>query len=221
MTHELKTPISTILVSTKLMEKPQVHQQPESVLNYNRIITHETMRLKAQVDKVLQIALLDKDKIDFNFASVNLHECITDLKDSLLLLLKEKEGTLQLKLEASNTMINADVVHIANVFHNLVDNAIKYCQGPPNITISSSNKGRYLVISIHDNGIGIQPEFIRKVFDKFYRIPTGDVHNVKGFGLGLYYVKSVIEKHKGKVNIKSEANQGTEISLYFPLAKKQ
>lgn len=221
MTHELKTPISTILVSTKLMEKPQINEQPELVLNYNRIITHETTRLKSQVDKVLQIALLDKDKIDFNFAPVDLHECIADLKESLLLLLTEKGGTLDLKPEASNPVINADLVHIANVFHNLTDNAIKYCEKSPHITISTQNKGKLLMVTIRDNGIGIKPEFIKKIFDKFYRIPTGDIHNVKGFGLGLYYVKTVMEKHRGKVSIQSEAGQGTEICLYFPLAKKQ
>lgn len=217
MTHELKTPISTILVSTKLLEKPQIFNHPELILNYNKIITLETTRLKGQVDKVLHIALLDKDKIDFNLSRINLHSLIIELKESLQLILHEKQGRLELLLEAGNFEVNADAIHIGNVFHNLADNAIKYCSKSPHITIYTMNKNKNLVVGIRDNGTGIKTEYLKRVFDKFYRVPTGNVHNVKGFGLGLYYVKTVMEKHKGKVSIRSEIDKGTEINLYFPI----
>lgn len=217
MTHELKTPISTILVSASLIKKDEIKQNPELVMNYTEIIVNETQRLKQQVDKVLQIALLDKEKINFTFDALNIHTCIQEIVENTTPLIREKKGTITLQLTANNSIILGDAVHIINVIHNLLDNAIKYCEKAPEITISTKNTKRHLLICIQDNGIGISKENHSLIFEKFYRVSTGNIHNVKGFGLGLYYVKSIIEHHKGKINIASERGKGTEITLQLPI----
>ena len=218
MTHEFKTPISTIMVSVDLLKKPEIIQNSELVLNYSDIILHETMRLKGQVDKVLQIALLDKGKLNYNFQNVEMHHVIHEMTKSAKLLIAEKNGKINLHLEAINPIIKADAVHVMNVLHNLIDNALKYCQTNPVITIHTENLKKFLIISIKDNGIGISKEHRKRIFDKFFRVPTGNVHNVKGFGLGLYYVKTVVNGHYGKLELNSEIDHGSEIKIYLPSA---
>lgn len=219
MTHELKTPIATIQVSASIIKKPEIYRNSEQIFNYLDIITHEADRLKSQVDKVLQVALLEKDKVNFNFEHVDFHVCINEMTESLNLMVSGKKGCIHLKLNAEHSFINADKVHICNVIHSLVDNAYKYCTTEPFIEISTENSKRDFIITIKDNGIGISKENHKKIFDKFYRIPTGNIHNVKGFGLGLYYVKTIVESHNGKIKLKSEPGIGSEILIYLPLVK--
>jgi two-component system, OmpR family, phosphate regulon sensor histidine kinase PhoR len=218
MTHELKTPITTILVSTGLINKQEIYQEPDYVLKYNEIISREANRLKGQVDKVLQIALFDKEKVNFKFEDFNVHQYMNDMQDSFNLMLADKHGAISLQLNATNPIIKADPVHMTNVIHNLVDNAIKYCSKNPEIVISTANIKKKLVLGIKDNGIGISKKDLERVFEKFYRVPTGNIHTVKGFGLGLYYVKTVITGHKGTLEIVSELGKGSDIMMYLPLA---
>ena len=215
MTHELKTPISTILVTTQIIKKPEIYSNYQLITDYTNIITNETMRLKEQVDKVLQIALLDK--ASFNLQKINIHNIIQNIAESSKLLENKDNMSISIKLHAQYSIINADSVHLTNVLCNLIDNACKYCIMKPEIEISTKNEKKYIVISIKDNGIGISKENIKKIFDKFYRVPTGNVHNIKGFGLGLYYVKIVIVGHKGKIELSSEINTGTTIRIYLPI----
>ncbi len=216
MTHELKTPISTILVSASIIKKPEIMENKGLISNYTDIIIHETTRLKEQTEKVLQIALLDKEKVDFRFQEINIHDSIAEVIESTRLIIDNKKGQINFYPEAANSLIYGDVVHITNVINNLIDNAIKYCDKAPEIKISTLNMKKHIVVCIKDNGIGISKENRKKIFDKFYRVPTGNIHNVKGFGLGLFYVKRVIEGHKGKLILKSEIGLGTEIKLYLP-----
>ena len=217
MTHELKTPISTILVSASIIKKPEIIVNKDLVSNYTDIIVHETTRLKEQTDKVLQIALLDKEKVDFKFQRIDVHDSIQEVVESARLLITEKKGDINFHPEATNSIISGDTIHITNIINNIIDNAVKYCSKEPDINISTFNTKKYVIVSIKDNGIGISKINRKKVFDKFYRVPTGNIHNVKGFGLGLYYVKTVVEGHKGKLTLKSEINMGSEIKVYLPV----
>lgn len=217
MTHELKTPISTILVSANIIKKPEVINSKDLVEKYADIIVHETTRLKEQADKVLQIALLDKEKVDFRFEEINIHESIENVMESAKLLLMEKNGNITFHHGAENHIIIGDKTHVTNLIHTILDNAVKYCTKNPDINISTINFKKYILVSIKDNGIGISKENHKKVFDKFFRVHTGDLHNQKGFGLGLYYVKTVVERHKGWVELNSEMNIGTEIKCYLPI----
>lgn len=216
MTHELKTPITTILVSTELLKKEEIANNTGKVKMYTSMIEQETFRLKNQVDKVLQVALLDKERIEFNLSPLNLHQCIQRLAKSLQLVISDKGGELSVVLDANIPYLMADEVHLENVIHNLTDNAIKYNNHPPQIAIITKNLKNKLILTIQDNGIGIDEENQKKIFEKFYRVSTGNVHNVKGFGLGLYYVKTIVEKHRGKITLTSELGKGTQLRLEFP-----
>ena len=216
MTHELKTPISTISLSAKVLLKPDIINNPERLKNYASIINLENERLHQQVEKVLQIATLEKEKVDLVKEQINVHELIDQAVNTIQLIIKEKGGGVTSDLAAKNATINADRVHISNVLSNLLDNANKYTPVKPLITISTKNEKKGILISIEDNGIGIPKKALKIIFDKFYRVPKGDVHDVKGFGIGLHYVKVMIDYHKGKIEIKSELNQGTTINIYLP-----
>jgi len=220
MTHEFKTPISTIQVTTELLKKPAIHQQPELINNYISIIQHETSRLKNHVERVLQVAVFDKEKIKINSEETDIHECITSAMKSLELLLEANHGKINTLFNANRHVIKGDHIHLTNVLYNLLDNAIKYSNPNPEVTIATENQKDKLMIKIKDNGIGIESKHIRKIFDKFYRVPTGDIHNVKGFGLGLYYVKTIVKIHKGSIQATSRINDGTEFIICLPLSKE-
>lgn len=220
MTHELKTPISTISLSGEMLKKPNVQTSIDAVELYSNIISAESQRLKHQVERVLQLATLDSKHIELKKEHIGVHELLTNTELSNTIRAQELGGTISLKLNATNDKILADPVHLGNIFYNLIDNALKYCSTKPEIIISTKNEDRdnYLIINIKDNGIGINKEDLKQVFEKFYRVPTGNLHNVKGFGLGLFYVKSIWEAHSGNISVKSNPNQGTEFTLKIATA---
>ena len=221
MTHELKTPISTIGLSSELLLKGDFSEDPGRLKRYAEIIYKENKRLENQVERVLNVAKLDKEKLSLSKDLCSMHELIMDAKESFDLNQTEKGGAIHLQLDAANDKLMIDQVHITNVVYNLLDNAVKYCEEIPNITITTSNDSKYFTATIADNGIGIKREDIRMIFDKFYRVPTGNLHDVKGFGLGLYYVKLIVEEHGGSIQVKSTPGKGTAFTIRLPYDVKE
>lgn len=221
MTHELKTPIATIGLSSNTLLTSDFSNDSERLKRYASIIYNENKRLEAQVERVLNIAKMDKNKEPLTLIMFDIHEFITDTKETFDVNLEEIDGSLELNLLAENHCVFVDIVHIKNVIHNLLENAIKYRSEKRNLhlKINTRNDKKYLIIDIIDNGIGISKENQKFIFDKFYRVPTGDIHDVKGFGLGLFYVKSILERHKGKITLKSTYDVGTTFSIYLPFSK--
>ena len=218
MTHEFKTPISTISASAELLKTGNLTNNPEKQAKYYQMISDESNRLKLQVEKVLQMAQFDKNEIDLNLSQQNINELIERAATGVQIILDEKKGIIQFELNVTNPTMKVDELHLTNIIRNLLDNAIKYCDKTPAITISSSDTNKGITISVRDNGIGINPQQKKQVFDKFYRIPTGNVHNVKGFGLGLYYVKSLVLAHHGTVAVESHPN-GSKFTIFLPYLK--
>jgi two-component system, OmpR family, phosphate regulon sensor histidine kinase PhoR len=219
MTHEFKTPISTIAISTEVLKDPKILSAPERLLNYTTIIQNENNRLKQQVERVLQMARLDKEEVDLKKENLDIHEIIQEAVKNISLNLSSKQGEIELKLEANPSQVYADKLHLTNVFFNLLDNGIKYCVQDPHLVIQTrNNREGLLEISVTDNGIGISADNQKKVFHKFYRVPTGNVHDVKGFGIGLNYVKLVMAAHKGKISLTSEPGKGSTFTLFIPQA---
>lgn len=216
MTHELKTPISTIGLSSEMLLRGDFTDEPEKIKKYAGVIFKENKRLQNQVERVLNVAKLDKDKLVLKKESMDIHELIEEAKDNFEFNQLVHEGKIELNLNAAIFSINADPVHVGNVIYNLLDNAVKYCQDAPNIVITTSNDKRGICIEIADNGIGIKRDDIKMIFDKFYRVPMGNLHNVKGFGLGLYYVKLIIDEHQGTIDVKSTVGKGTTFKIWLP-----
>lgn len=216
MTHEFKTPIASIAVSAEVLSDPGIVQTPERLLNYANIIQKENMRLKHQVERVLQMAQFDKEDVGVKKEKLDVHLLLQDAIRNCNMLLMEKHGEVETMLQANRHSITADRMHLTNVFTNLIDNAIKYCLEPPKIRIETHDTAKGIHIIIKDNGIGIAKEDHRKVFQKFFRVHTGNVHNVKGFGLGLSYVKSMIEMHEGTITLQSELGKGTTFTIFLP-----
>lgn len=217
MTHELKTPISTIGLSSELLLKGDFTQDPERLKRYAEIIFKENKRLENQVERVLNVAKLDKEKLTLKKDQISFHELIQDAKESFDLGQTDLGGQITLELDAINDSVNVDSVHMTNVVYNLIDNAVKYCEVTPQITIATTTTNKHFILSVADNGIGIKREDQYMIFDKFYRVPTGNLHNVKGFGLGLYYVKLIVEEHGGTIHIKSGVGKGTTFTIRLPL----
>lgn len=216
MTHEFKTPIATIAVSAEVLKDPNIVQQPERLMNYAGIIEKENLRLKQQVERVLQMARLDKEDIGLKKERVNIHQLIQDSIRHHATTLQERKGIVSCEMKASDTQVEADKLHLTSVFNNLLDNAIKYCKVIPEITVRTLNHNKGILVEVLDNGIGISPENQRRVFQKFYRVPTGNVHDVKGFGLGLSYAKTVVEAHGGEISLQSEIGKGCVFRIYIP-----
>lgn len=215
MTHEFKTPISTIAISTQVLKDPGIVQFPERLLNYATIIENENHRLKQQVERVLQMARLEKEDLGLKKESVDVHELIHEAVKNKSF--QAAHVSIQLKLTATPSMIMADKLHMVNVLYNLLDNAIKYNNKNPEILISTSINNKMLQLEIQDNGIGIKKEHLKKIFNRFYRVPTGNLHDVKGFGLGLSYVKRMVEAHAGKISVTSEPERGSLFIIQLPL----
>lgn len=212
MTHEFKTPISTISLAVEVMKDSQLKTNPTKYLN---IIRDENIRLGSQVEKVLQMALLDKGEVKLTHTEVNIHEIIEQVSQNLGVQIEQKEGILDLHLNADNPDFDADEVHMTNIIYNLLDNANKYSKGKPEINIATANIENGIQISIRDKGIGMSKDQLTKIFDKFYRVSTGNVHDVKGFGLGLSYVKKMVDLHNGKMVVTSSLGEGTTFELEF------
>ena len=217
MTHEFKTPIATISLASEMLIKPSVQQSPEKTERYTKIIFDENARLKNQVDQVLQISILNKREVKLKKRDLNAHDLIENCTRNASIHAKQRGGTILSNLQANKFNIYADRIHFSNIISNLLDNAIKYCLDAPRIIVSTKNVEDYIRIAVEDNGFGISQENQKHVFRRFFRVPTGNVHNVKGFGLGLYYVKSMVETHDGHVEIKSELNKGTRVEIFFPI----
>lgn len=220
MTHELKTPISTIGLSSETLLKEDFSQDPERLKRYAGIIYKENKRLETQVERVLNIAKLNKNELSLKLESVSIHEMLEEAADSFRFNQVREGGAINLKLNAVDEELNGDQMHLMNIFFNLIDNAVKYAVDAPVITIETFNNKKGIVINILDNGVGIKKEHLKQIFEKFYRVPTGNVHDVKGFGLGLYYVKTIVEAHNGTINVSSELGKGTSFSIWLPLNLK-
>ncbi|MFZ1658566.1 MAG: HAMP domain-containing sensor histidine kinase [Flavobacteriales bacterium] len=218
MTHELKTPISTIALSSEVLSDPDIINEPERLRNYARIIHTENERLRQQVERVLQLATLDNSTTDLRRESVDMHAVIREVVKSFDLLMAERKGSFQLALDATIYSVTGDRVHLANALYNLVDNAVKYTKGPPIVRISTSLHGDRLRIAVADNGIGIKPEDLKHIFERFFRVHTGNVHDVKGFGLGLHYVAAIARAHGGKTTVNSKPGSGSTFTLDLPAA---
>jgi two-component system phosphate regulon sensor histidine kinase PhoR len=217
MTHEFKTPISTISLACQALTDKDVIKNPSVYDTYLNIISEENNRLGGMAERILQSARLQKGEVVIKPEEIHLHDVITDAIQKVSLQVEKKGGKIELIAEADQAMIIADRVHITNIIFNLLDNANKYTPWAPMISIKTKNIADGLLISVKDNGVGISKSNQKKVFDRLYRVPTGNVHNVKGFGLGLSYVKSVVEKHNGKITIDSELKKGSTFSIYLPL----
>lgn len=217
MTHEFKTPISTISVASEVLINPVHKTSPEKVKHYANIIYDENKRMKSQVDRVLQTALLNKEAYYLNKSDENIHKLIKDTVTKRCLEHCEKEVNINYRFIANNHIVQVDKLHFVNVIKNLIENSIKYSNNNLEINIYSINADDNIVISIEDNGIGIPNDALKHIFDKFYRVPTGNIHNVKGFGLGLYYVKTIIEAHSGHIKVQSEVGKGSRFDIYLPL----
>lgn len=213
MTHEFKTPIATISLASDSIENPKVIENPDRVQKFVGIIKQENQRMLTQVEKVLNLARIDKRDFQLELNYIDLHEILREVIDSFRLTLDSKGGHITAQLEASNCRIKGDETHIGNIFYNLIDNAQKYVEGAPEISVRSYNKKGKIFVSVKDNGIGISKEAQKYIFDRFYRVPTGNVHNVKGFGLGLNYVKRMTEMHDGSVHVQSTPGKGSNFTV--------
>ena len=216
MTHEFKTPISTIRISADVfMNSPEISGN-KRLLQYATIIKDQNGRLNRQVEKVLQLARIERDNFKLNKEDIDLHEVLNNILESTRIQIEKQGGTLKSELSAKSAVIKADRLHLTNILYNLLDNATKYCGTNPDIEVVTKEVGRgKLRLSIKDCGIGIQPEHMGRIFEKFYRVPTGDVHDVKGFGLGLFYTKSVCDAHGWNISIESKIDEGTTVSIVF------
>ena len=213
MTHELKTPISTIGLSAEAIISPSVSGSPERVKQYVNIIRNENSRLRSQVDRVLQIASLSPRKAALSQETIDLHDVLRTAAFTFEVQASEQDGTLSTSLEALQTQVKGDRVHLTNVIYNLLDNAVKYSPENPKIHIRTFNRDNRFILEISDNGIGINKANQKLIFEKFYRVPTGNLHAVRGYGLGLFYVKTIIKSHGGKITLTSEPGKGSTFQI--------
>ena len=217
MTHEFKTPISTISLICQSLTDSDIENTPELVDSYISIIADENQRLAGMAEKILQTAIIDKGQLKLKNELLNVHDIIHELAKSNEMHIRQKGGELILDLQALHSVVYADKIHLTNLVYNLLDNANKYTFETPKISIITKNDGDCLLIIIRDNGIGISRANQKKIFNKLYRVPTGDVHDVKGFGLGLSYVKAVVEHHRGSITLESQIKKGTSFYVHIPL----
>jgi len=213
MTHEFKTPISTILIASDALLEDEVIKNKKDLSNYSQIIKEQNERLNRQVEKVLQITEMERADIELKKENIRLHESIKSITSSVEIKLSKQQGELTTNLAAENDLIRCDKLHLTNIIYNVIDNALKYSNKKTKINIETKQLERFLQLTITDNGIGIAEEHIANVSRKFYRVPTGKVHNVKGFGLGLYYVNQVCKAHDWQWEVKSEMGKGTSITF--------
>lgn len=221
MTHELKTPISSISLASQMLQDSGVGKTPETLNHISKVIRDETTRLSRMVEEVLKLSLFETEKSTYKMREMHVNELIEHTSEIFSLKVSNKGGKMTTILGATDDLIIADEVHFTNVIHNLVDNALKYSDKPLLLTLETWNEKDKLMISVEDNGIGIPKEDHKRVFEKFYRVPTGNKHNVKGFGLGLAYVRKIINEHKGSIKIDSEVDIGTKFIISIPTLKSK
>jgi two-component system phosphate regulon sensor histidine kinase PhoR len=221
MTHEFKTPIATISLAVDAMKNEKVLQDREKMGYFSAIIKEENQRMNRQVETILKASQLEKQEVELNMQPLHAHEIIKDVVDNFVLQLQEKGGKAELMLNATNDLVMADEVHFSNMINNLIDNAVKYSKEntPLLLKITTQSNGRNLTIRVEDNGIGMNKETVKRVFERFYRAHTGNLHNVKGFGLGLSYVKTVVEAQEGEITVDSVLGRGSIFTIDLPLKK--
>jgi two-component system phosphate regulon sensor histidine kinase PhoR len=219
MTHELKTPISSISLASQMLQDPSVGKTPQTLSHISKVIRDETKRLGFMVEKVLQMAVFEKDTSILKVREMQINLLIKEITTNFSLKVSNKGGQITSKLNATNDLALIDEVHFTNVIFNLMDNALKYSDKDLLLTLETRNEKDNILISIEDNGIGIHKDDLKRVFEKFYRVSTGNLHNVKGFGLGLAYVKKIVTEHKGSIKVESELNIGTKFTITIPTLK--
>ena len=222
MTHEFKTPLATISLAVDALKNEKVTGDPQKLGYFRSIIKEENQRMNRQVETILKSALMERQEVELNLKPTNVHEVIQDVADNFMLRLQEKQGHLETNLQAQHFMIDADEVHFSNLINNLLDNAVKYSKEnvPPKVCISTFSTPKKISIKIEDNGIGMTRETLKRIFEKFYRAHTGNIHNVKGFGLGLSYVKTVVEAHGGTIKADSVIGKGSIMTIELSLRKE-
>jgi len=219
MTHEFKTPLATISIAVDSINNPKIIDTPDKIRSYIKVIKEENNRMNARVEEVLQMALLDSKDFKLIIREIDLNTVIRKVTDTIRLQIENKEGSLAVDLGAERTTVKADEVHLSNVLMNLLDNANKYSQGKPEIRVTTRNIGSSVAVAVEDKGIGMSPETQHRVFDKFFRVTSGNIHNVKGFGLGLSYAKAIVLTHKGALNVSSESGKGSRFEVVLPLTE--
>lgn len=217
MTHEFKTPITTISLAGQALTDPEIAQEPQRIVRFSSMILDESAKLGNQVEKILQMARMDKGELKLKIKEIDLHELVEGITESYLIRFDDTpEAYINVHNEAEHAIIQGDELHIGNLIDNLIDNAVKYCQDYPQVDITTRNVKDGVEITIKDHGIGMTKETAKRIFEKFYRVPTGNVHNVKGFGLGLAYVKTIIDAHQGRIAVDSTLGQGTTFTFWLP-----
>jgi two-component system phosphate regulon sensor histidine kinase PhoR len=219
MTHEFKTPLATISLAVDALKNEKVINNRQKMDYFTGIIKEENKRMNKQVETILQAALLDRNEVQLNLNRLHAHELIDSALNNIYLQIEEKKGKIDINYAASKDLLMADDVHFTNLVSNLLDNAVKYSKDNLHIKLSTHNTANHFLIKIEDNGIGMNKETVSKIFEKFYRAHTGNLHNVKGFGLGLSYVKTMVDAHHGTIKAESVPGKGTSFTLSFPLYK--
>ncbi len=217
MTHEFKTPLATISLAVDALKNDKVINDKTKWQYFNNIIKDENKRMNKHVETILQAALMEKQEFRLNLVPVHIHEILAQITDNYQLQLQEKNGKIELLLNAANDTVTVDEVHFTNILSNLIDNAIKYSKENLVVKLVTHRTAKHFIIQVQDNGIGMSKETVKRIFEKFYRAHTGNIHNVKGFGLGMSYVKSVIDAHKGKIRVESTLGKGSTFTLEIPL----
>ena len=216
MAHEFQTPITAIMASAEVLKDPQIIHNPQRLSSYTGIVYTEINKLRSQVQRVLEMAGAESEEVSLNKTMFDVHEQLHIITQKFIQSANLDEGAVQLQLTAEQHQINVDTLHFANVIYNLLDNAVKYSTGVPFIEVRTQSDKNGIVISISDKGIGIADRDLKKIFNKFYRVSQGNRHDVKGFGIGLCYVKLMVEAHHGTIDVKSVINEGTTFVLFFP-----
>ena len=219
MTHEFKTPISTISLACEALSDHDIVRSPEFTESYINIILEENKRLATMAEKILQTAVIEKGQLKMKRERIDLHEVITDVIKNIRIQVEIKDGVIRKQCKATNPVLLGDKVHLTNLVYNLLDNANKYSPRKPVITIRTENTSNGILLTIEDHGIGISKGEQKKIFDKLYRVPTGNIQEVRGFGLGLSYVKAIVEEHHGRISLDSEINKGTTFRVFLPFTE--
>ncbi len=220
MTHEFKTPLATISLAVDALKNEKVQNDREKMSYFSGIIKEENKRMNKHVETILQAALMDKQELKLNFKKLHAHEIISRVVENFRLQLEDRLGRIELTLNAKEDAIKADEVHFTNLISNLIDNAIKYSKEELHIRVYTHCTHKHFIVRVEDNGIGMSKESVKRIFEKFYRAHTGNIHNVKGFGLGMSYVKTVVDAHRGKIRVDSTLGKGSVFTLELPIMNK-